>query len=126
LQCFYLAMRGGQVAGLLLSSLCSRFLKPMPAGAFFISLSVKIAAQRTNNPLVTISLFGKAVTSHRTPNLYQPLVEITHLGCAKAPRFADHKSVNISNMNRLMIDQPRELSRRPNRKFQLEAGIRQF
>ena len=38
-------------------------------------------------------------------DIYRPLVEISHLGCAKAPLLRDQKQVNIRNMNLFLISQ---------------------
>jgi len=39
-------------------------------------------------------------------------------GCVKAPGFDDRKSVHISNIDRLAIVEPRELSRSPRPTFE--------
>ena len=57
--------------------------------------------------------------------VYHPLVVNSHSDSAKAPGLNDRKSVHISNIDRLAIVQPRELSRGQNGDFQLEAGINQ-
>ena len=55
--------------------------------------------------------------------LYQPLVENSHSDRAKAPGLNDRKSPHISNIGRLTIVQPPELSRGRNVDFQLVADI---
>jgi len=57
------------------------------------------------------------------PDLYPPRVVNSHSDHAKAPGLDDRKSVHISNIDRLAIVQPRELSRGQNGDFQLEGGI---
>ena len=44
------------------------------------------------------------------PAVIPNIINNVHFDGAKAPRLNDHKSVNISNINRLMIVQARELS----------------
>ena len=56
--------------------------------------------------------------------LYHPLVVNSHSDSAKALGLNDRKSVHISNIDRLAIVQPRELSRGQNGDFQLEDGIK--
>ena len=60
---------------------------------------------------------------NQLPGSYQPLVENSHFDRAKAPGLNDRKSPQISNIGRLTIVQPRELSRGRNGDFQLEPGI---
>ncbi len=55
--------------------------------------------------------------------LYCSRPETWNLDRAKAPRIADHKSPYIVNILRLMIDDPRERSRRSKSKFMTELGI---
>ena len=56
-------------------------------------------------------------------DLYQNRVDFCHFDCAKAPGLNDRKSVHISNIDRLEIVQPRELSHSPNVKKQRDSGI---
>ncbi len=55
--------------------------------------------------------------------LYCSRPETWNLDRAKAPRITDHKSPYIVNILRLMIDDPRELSRRSKSKFQADCSI---
>ena len=55
--------------------------------------------------------------------LYQNPIAFWHFDSAKAPGLNDRKSPHISNIRRLTIAQPRELSRCPNVKNQLDSGI---
>jgi RluA family pseudouridine synthase len=56
--------------------------------------------------------------------LYQNRVDFCHFDCAKAPGLNERKSVHISNIDRLEIVPPRELSHRPNVKKQRDSGIK--
>lgn len=55
--------------------------------------------------------------------LYPSLHPNGYLDGAKAPGLTDRKSVHISNIDRLTIDQPRELSHRPNAHSDAGWGI---
>ncbi len=55
--------------------------------------------------------------------LYHPLVENPHSDRAKAPGLNDRKSPHISNIGRLTIVKPREVSRDQHGEFQGEDGI---
>ena len=54
---------------------------------------------------------------------YHNPVDFWHFDCAKDPGLDDCKSPHISNIGRLAIAQPRELSRGPNVKNRLDYGI---
>jgi hypothetical protein len=66
---------------------------------------------------------NRSISCIKADELYQPLVVNSHSDCAKDPGLSDCKSVHISNIDRLAIAQPQELSRSQNGDFQLEAGI---
>ncbi len=55
--------------------------------------------------------------------LYPERPETCNFDCAKAPGLNDRKRVHIDNIEPFAIDQPRELSRGPNSKFQAARGI---
>ena len=81
---------------------------------------------------VTVSIYENAISEvslalRNQPGLvwqiYRNLSQTWNLDCAKAPGLDDRKSVHISNIDRLMIVQPRELSHRTKSKFETGCGI---
>ena len=62
-------------------------------------------------------------TTYLMLQLYRHRLETLILDRAKAPGIDDRKSVHISNIDRLTIVDPRELSRGSKSKFQADGGI---
>ena len=65
----------------------------------------------------------KPETGYGYIKIYPNRAETWNLDRAKAPGLSDRKSVHISNMDRLAIAQPRELSHRSKSKFLPDWGI---